>query len=771
MKKAAAFALIMLVCMAGTALALESSDASDSSEWQWVQVKNLRVSDKLMDSSGNEVEITSIEHVELAEPITVYDLEVEKYHYYFANGVLVHNSGGDSATTTFVSGGNSYNYATLEGISAFATAYQGMTLKDDGTIAYGTNTGDIVSVHLGENTKIQKIVGTDNWYAVSDDNGATWKQFINDGDEYFIVEPSTGEVSEVHMDGKDYTLTTPNKKSQAVVTMFQDQASKKIIIEMGVLSEKITSPTEQAEETENWNGKTLTKNGIYWEDSDKKKYQIVSTPNEDVYVEFDADNNPVRVMNAAGEEIHGFSLPATQGPTGTGSQSSTQTPNIIYEGPKQLVYGADNQLVYNQLVVTELNGKVSAKNGAQNVRLPTDNPLAYEGVDWSKWDGKASTFTLNDGATREIKQEESLVLGFIHFPTGTLSLVDTRREADTSISETYILKPGENKVLSGATLTKQHITLNLDGALYTQIKDRIDLANSDLAHNIISLGKDERAILSNDGNTLEFKRLTSQGWISTKREEALNNGARRVTDFNNQGAAIRITETSNTYRITETRNSNGETSSVELIAMYNGAPVGESVKVDNPSQIITSNDGSKSVVYQRGSQTIYHTIRVDGAVIRSVVDKDGSFVESTTIQNGQLTSRSTTIDGSQVTATITGTGNNRKVTITYGGTAYTQGDIRGQYHATINNAVHNYDSDGYEIGDNGQRIPNQNREEAAARKKVFNELENADAEADLVERQVNRESDVHGKNAQEIRRLDTIIRRQRIASTINEVMN
>ncbi|MFH2028580.1 MAG: transglycosylase SLT domain-containing protein [Nanoarchaeota archaeon] len=63
---------------------------SASEGWNWVQVKDLKVGDKLMDSDGNEVLIESIEKVN--DNVKVYDLEIDKYHYYFAENVLVHNS-------------------------------------------------------------------------------------------------------------------------------------------------------------------------------------------------------------------------------------------------------------------------------------------------------------------------------------------------------------------------------------------------------------------------------------------------------------------------------------------------------------------------------------------------------------------------------------------------------------------------------------------------------------------------------------------------------
>ncbi len=60
----------------------------------WVAAGDLEVGDVLYTADGDEVEVTDIELEKLAEPITVYNLEVEDFHTYFVGeyGVLVHNS-------------------------------------------------------------------------------------------------------------------------------------------------------------------------------------------------------------------------------------------------------------------------------------------------------------------------------------------------------------------------------------------------------------------------------------------------------------------------------------------------------------------------------------------------------------------------------------------------------------------------------------------------------------------------------------------------------
>lgn len=59
----------------------------------WVAAGDLEVGDVLVTADGNEVEVTDLELEKLAEPILVYNLEVEDFHTYFVGefGVLVHN--------------------------------------------------------------------------------------------------------------------------------------------------------------------------------------------------------------------------------------------------------------------------------------------------------------------------------------------------------------------------------------------------------------------------------------------------------------------------------------------------------------------------------------------------------------------------------------------------------------------------------------------------------------------------------------------------------
>src|SRR3989344_5431944 len=59
---------------------------------KWVEASDLNVGDLLLREDGKKARITRITDVSLDEPILVYNLEIEGYENYVANGILVHNS-------------------------------------------------------------------------------------------------------------------------------------------------------------------------------------------------------------------------------------------------------------------------------------------------------------------------------------------------------------------------------------------------------------------------------------------------------------------------------------------------------------------------------------------------------------------------------------------------------------------------------------------------------------------------------------------------------
>ncbi|MFC1703381.1 polymorphic toxin-type HINT domain-containing protein [Candidatus Omnitrophota bacterium] len=58
---------------------------------QWVEIGSLKIGDELLNQKGELEPISDIQEVKLDMPITVYDLNVNPYHTYFAEGYLVHN--------------------------------------------------------------------------------------------------------------------------------------------------------------------------------------------------------------------------------------------------------------------------------------------------------------------------------------------------------------------------------------------------------------------------------------------------------------------------------------------------------------------------------------------------------------------------------------------------------------------------------------------------------------------------------------------------------
>ena len=62
------------------------------SKGKWIEIGKLKVGDELRDAQGKALPITSIQRIK--EKVTVYNLEVNPYHTYIADGIVVHNKGG-----------------------------------------------------------------------------------------------------------------------------------------------------------------------------------------------------------------------------------------------------------------------------------------------------------------------------------------------------------------------------------------------------------------------------------------------------------------------------------------------------------------------------------------------------------------------------------------------------------------------------------------------------------------------------------------------------
>ena len=128
-------------------------------DWDFVQIGSLKPGDALMDKQGAEVEIKSIEQVKDKNGVTVYDLAIEDYNYYFADSVLVHNSGGvipnlelltvpqngkitSDTDTKLIQALNSLGYVT-SGDNADKTVQTTITLKFGTAVAYAGTIGTI----------------------------------------------------------------------------------------------------------------------------------------------------------------------------------------------------------------------------------------------------------------------------------------------------------------------------------------------------------------------------------------------------------------------------------------------------------------------------------------------------------------------------------------------------------------------------------------------------------------------------------------------------
>ncbi len=120
-----------------------------------------------------------------------------------SSGSAVTTSGGGGpppATTPTPGATSSFEEKTLSDLDSGYTT-------GDSEISYRTNTGKVLPITVTPDTKVAKVDGS---FAISEDGGSTWKVPINDGDEFYVVNPSTGLVTAVyHTDGTATELDTP----------------------------------------------------------------------------------------------------------------------------------------------------------------------------------------------------------------------------------------------------------------------------------------------------------------------------------------------------------------------------------------------------------------------------------------------------------------------------------------------------------------------------------------------------------------------------------
>lgn len=156
---------------------------SSALEWEFAQIGSLQVGDVLMDSDGNEVPIRFIEKAYGSEGVIVYDLEVADYHYYFADGVLAHNSGEGEENEHNYNLQDRVIYTNSKGEEERGTI-TGYEVGPDNSIVYIVNGKTIVheskiiqeelSVEVGDKgyedelKKVKKDDATDSEYEGSD---------------------------------------------------------------------------------------------------------------------------------------------------------------------------------------------------------------------------------------------------------------------------------------------------------------------------------------------------------------------------------------------------------------------------------------------------------------------------------------------------------------------------------------------------------------------------------------------------------------------------
>ena len=141
----------------------------------WVAAGDLEVGDILYTADGDEVEVTDLELEKLAEPITVYNLDVADFDTYFVGeyGVLVHNYGDEQLNEVYASIKESPNYP-----SGFTAAKNGMKK---------------VNINNEQLHNMLKKIDSGKWYKVYKDG---FDEYMNKISIHFFQSPS-GKVFDV----------------------------------------------------------------------------------------------------------------------------------------------------------------------------------------------------------------------------------------------------------------------------------------------------------------------------------------------------------------------------------------------------------------------------------------------------------------------------------------------------------------------------------------------------------------------------------------------
>ncbi|RKX81170.1 MAG: hypothetical protein DRP57_12215 [Spirochaetes bacterium] len=129
---------------------------------EWKKVRDLKVGMNLFDGK-NEIAIISIRHIKLNHSVNVYDLRVDEYHNYFAQGILVHNKDppGKSYGIYVETGSGGKQYAGYFG----------------GNVGIGTTTPS-EKLHVVGNVKIEGDFEVDN---------SNWEMYYDDINHRVVI--------------------------------------------------------------------------------------------------------------------------------------------------------------------------------------------------------------------------------------------------------------------------------------------------------------------------------------------------------------------------------------------------------------------------------------------------------------------------------------------------------------------------------------------------------------------------------------------------------
>ena len=158
----------------------------------WNRADSVKIGDSLKDVNGKDVLINSIEKGVGEE--TVYNLEVENTHTYYAENILVHNKGGDTCSNECPSLGQIENVCvtglTLRGRTC--GNYDSDSCLEWGNLNY-TDCTDLGENYICENAECVISDCEDSW------NCGEWSEcFLGDPDDYVSLSVSSDNLGVVN---------------------------------------------------------------------------------------------------------------------------------------------------------------------------------------------------------------------------------------------------------------------------------------------------------------------------------------------------------------------------------------------------------------------------------------------------------------------------------------------------------------------------------------------------------------------------------------------